>query len=175
MFTNIANVKVMHPKMNYAIHFFKQLRSGLSFCYYKEAVRASPSPTKLLPKNVQQGDGSYRYETSVFLHEGESDIPWEYSKYVYRGVLAFGGIDFLIEVLPNAGLDIEIKEGEIHANIIGWDGDEEIQQIQAIKLARRALVRVHPSSEAEYLAVKDQKLLDYKRTGVLLQHAITVS
>ena len=63
-----------------AVHFFNRIENGLSVSYSREEIILSPSPSKLIPKKVPQNDGSERFETSVILHRGQEDIPWETSK-----------------------------------------------------------------------------------------------
>lgn len=150
----------------YAVHFFRTFDRGcLCLLQYME-LRITPDATKLLPRKEHQMYGGDRWETSVILHSSKEDIPWDVSLKLYQPHFARGGIDFPCRAVESAKLFIEVDEmnkggiSEFHANLIGWDDDEDDQQIQAIELARQSRVVVNNQYYQDFLTFRRQKELE---------------
>ena len=154
-------------RFDYASHFFPRFKD----CYYVNCADGNTTlsldPTKLMPKEITQKDGSKRLELSVILHKYENDIGWEIGAKLYpvKGI-AQCCVDFPCqscgsELYVETDEDSAVRISKFHANIIGWSDDEDYQQLQAIELASVSHGVVNPKCADKFENFRKNKILEY--------------
>lgn len=153
----------------YLIHLFPGPEKACNFGEIGGKFKASPSPTKLLPR---YNENLMRWELSVILYADEGFPPWDAGKELYKkgSGQAYGGVEMDVWKVDDAGLGVESRPGhvsEYHGNVIGWPDDEDDHQAYAIALARAGTVLINPDCRTRYEAFFKQKQIEYKKLAML--------
>lgn len=141
-------------KYKFASRFIQSTNKGLLF---PGDGRIEVAAGVLVPKK-KDGPGAI-YETSVYVHEDENDIPWEVGTRMFKvdgtgaeKKVPVASIELPCQELEEIGLSVEVQGNdysEKHANIVGWSDESGMRDIKAAELLRRGKVVLRPERETE--------------------------
>ena len=158
-----------------ASHFFGGPGGGILYNIKNGYVELSPQPTKLMPTD-EIYDGECITELSVVLHSASTAPHWNEIDNVFRNG-AFGCMDLTVDNI-NSVKHLQVvldpkKWSNYHANIRGWHSNKNIQQIQAIKLAKNARLIIRGGHEKRLLLYCAEKSFQSLSINLLAYCAAT--